>query len=138
VEGIRDILNSQTVMTNVTYNAIFSTVEEYYKAVMSAQQLKRFEWPRHHGDFFPYYQNSMTNIWSGFFSSRSNFKRSVKRLSSLVHASDNYMTIEHLKDRNDSALRGKVNILSRGNELLAEMMHHDTITGTSPNNEISH
>ena len=91
-------------MSNVSYNAVFSTVEDYYTSVMKEQQKKGFEWPKHQSDFFPYYQNSFTHIWAGYFTSRSNFKQSIKRFSSIVHATDNYMVLEYLKARNDSGL----------------------------------
>jgi hypothetical protein len=48
-----------------------STVEEYFAALRETET----EWPTYDGDFFPYNGQYAGHYWTGYFSSRPNYKR---------------------------------------------------------------
>ena len=63
---------------------VFSTVQEYYEAVIKEQKVQSFVWPTYDGDFFPYDGNGVGHVWSGFYTSRPNFKKQIREFASFA------------------------------------------------------
>lgn len=112
-----------------------STVEEYFTALRKTALKKNIEWQVHDGDFFPYNGIYGGHYWTGYFSSRQNFKRLIRSYTGLTQHVDTLVGLETLinKTIDQSALKGfsreRVNKII---QKVGELSHHDTITGTSP------
>jgi hypothetical protein len=62
----------------------YSTAAEYLKAVQEeAAKTEGFEWPKYHGDFFPLTSNYPAHTWSGYYTSRPNFKYLIRQFSAI-------------------------------------------------------
>ena len=64
------------------FNLIYSTPSQYIDAVAKY----KVEWPTKYDDMFPYSDNEVS-YWTGYFTSRPNFKQQIRRASSHFHAS---------------------------------------------------
>ena len=71
----------ESVDSKVKLKFIYSTVDEYYQAIQRDKIKKGFYWPVYNGDFFPYNGNFNLHYWTGFYSSRPNFKSLIRRFS---------------------------------------------------------
>jgi lysosomal alpha-mannosidase len=60
------------------FKFVYSTVQEYVDAVKAEQRAKSFEWPVYEGDFYPLTGNFPGHTWSGYYTSRPNFKRFIR------------------------------------------------------------
>lgn len=60
------------------FRFFYSTVDEYFLALKKAQEKKQFKWPSHSGDFFPYNGVYAGSYWSGYYTSRPNFKKLIR------------------------------------------------------------
>lgn len=60
-----------------------STPNEYVQALKSKNQFANLA--VYKGDFYPYIEGE-NSVWSGFFSSRADFKKEIKVASTLEHA----------------------------------------------------
>ncbi|CDW91487.1 glycosyl hydrolases family 38 protein [Stylonychia lemnae] len=135
IEKIIRILKSTYIGSDLKF--YYSTVQEYYNAVQQRKKEMNFEWPIYKDDFLPYNGNFPQHYWTGFFSSRPGFKKLIKDYSSIAHSSLNMYTSDILTS--NYSLNLKSNYPSIAFEVkdmlrnLAIMVHHDTITGTSPN-----
>ena len=56
----------------------FSTVDEYFTALWKSKEQYKIEFPTHSGDFIPYNGVYVGTYWTGYFTSRPNFKRLVR------------------------------------------------------------
>jgi alpha-mannosidase len=56
----------------------YSTVDEYFKALNSKAESMNITWPQHKGDFFPYLGVHPGSYWSGYYTSRPNFKKMIR------------------------------------------------------------
>jgi len=126
-----------TVTTEKPIKFRFSTVEEYYQAIhrpatqaksTSQDELKVVEWPVYTGDFFPY-SSQAYHYWTGYYSSRPNFKRYVRQFTALASASSTLFAVDAIAK--GTALENAL-ALKNMLETSSVLMHHDTITGTSP------
>lgn len=62
----------------------YSTVQEYITTVQSeANKLNSFKWPEYYGDFLPITSNFPGSTWSGYFTSRPNFKKLIRQFSAI-------------------------------------------------------
>jgi hypothetical protein len=86
------------------------------------------QFPVFRGDFFPY-QNDLDQYWSGYYTSRPNFKRLIRHLSNVAHTSTTLYSLAKLRNFNTSV--DLVSLSDKLVETVGLMMHHDTITGTS-------
>ena len=60
------------------FKFIYSTVQEYVDSVQSEKKKLAFDWPKFSGDFFPMNGNYPGHYWTGYFTSRANFKRLIR------------------------------------------------------------
>jgi hypothetical protein len=118
----------------------YSTVDEYFAAVFKRQREANFTWPVYTSDFFPYNGYHMAHFWTGYFTSRPHFKKMVRDFTAQTHASDTYYSLQLIqkmnsgsKDEIDSFKQSHAQVVKVINELVGTNIHHDTITGTSPN-----
>lgn len=75
---------------------IYSTPKRFVDAVRA----ENVEWPAYRADFFPYQQTDRyLNFWSGFYSTRPNFKVQVKEASKLYHASARAFALQVIDER---------------------------------------
>lgn len=72
----------------------FSTVDQYFKAIFKKQKEMNFEWPVYTNDFFPYNGYHVAHQWTGYFTSRPNFKKLVRDFTALTQISDTYYGFE--------------------------------------------
>ena len=121
----------------------YSTLAEYVSAV-KAENKETYEKEnkikleiKKVDDFFPYI-DEYNLVWTGYFTSRPNFKRYFRHLTSFVNAASQLSTSKLIKRespyKNDADWNFTQSILAARrvtDEQLAIMMHHDAITGTS-------
>ncbi|KAI3646508.1 hypothetical protein MP228_009436 [Amoeboaphelidium protococcarum] len=99
----------------------WSILREYFEAI-AAEQLT---YTRYKGDFFPYADNELS-YWSGYFTSKPALKRSVQE-AELRYKPAQILQLQGL-------LRGrdlKKKALLQFRQSIAEVQHHDGITGTA-------
>ena len=106
---------------------------------MKKQEELKFEWPVYRGDFFPYNGFHIAHFWTGYFTSRPNFKKLIRDFTALTQISDTFYALEILQKfkYNNGTINMIYNqshsvIVKAMNELVGTSIHHDTITGTSP------
>jgi hypothetical protein len=66
------------------------------EAVHAAQKKMKFEWPVYHGDFFPLTGNFPGHTWSGYFTSRPNFKSLIRSFTAISQFSTTYYSLLNL------------------------------------------
>jgi hypothetical protein len=117
----------------------YSTVSEYFEAVKKEMQAStKLQWPTFRGDFFPYNGIHPGSYWSGYYTSRPNFKKLIRDFTSISSSLNNLLGFQTLVNRTLTAPgasttvtgfnRNKMNEFS---QKIGELTHHDTITGTS-------
>ena len=94
IEDIVKLINNQT--NGQKFKFIYSTAHEYVDAVKKEQERLKFEWPVFHGDFYPLNGNYPGHYWTGYFTSRPNFKRSIRELSGLAYASNTLYALDYI------------------------------------------
>lgn len=106
-----------------------STPSEYI-AALKKEDLK---WPiKDGGDFFPYGSDSLNNYWSGYFTSRPDFKKNIKDASAALHASNKAFATKVISQKTTD--KEVSNIMEAQDTFLDAMgitQHHDAITGTA-------
>jgi len=85
----------------------------------------------------------MAHYWTGFYTSRPNFKKLIRDFTAATLEDDSFFSLEYMYyvyNKNKSELYSFEQIHSKTikmmNELVATSTHHDTITGTSPSHVI--
>eukprot|EP00347_Sterkiella_histriomuscorum_P020142 403338949 len=138
VDGLRNIINGN--MQGFKVYAFYSTVQNYYESAQKSILRMNKQWPVASKDFFPLNSHFPGHYWSGYFSSRPNFKSQIQELASNNLASDQLYIIDYLRNRKDLKVFDSqqlyINSVDSLNQGLATQIHHDTITGTSPNDVI--
>ena len=81
IEGIARIVNNHK--DGAKFKFVYSTAQEYVDAVRNDQEEMDIEWPTYTGDFFPLTGNFPGHTWSGYFSSRPNFKKLIREFSAV-------------------------------------------------------
>ena len=76
-------------------------------------------------------QQYQDSFWTGYYTSRPNFKKFIRDLSSITFTSNSIYSLEWFKDDSLFSISDLVDLSQTMSELLGVMMHHDTITGTS-------
>lgn len=81
----------------------------------------------------------MGHYWTGYFTSRPNFKKLIRDYTAQTQSDDTFFGLEYLqkaykKNQTDITLFNMTHAktIKLMNELVATSTHHDTITGTSP------
>ncbi|KAI7740716.1 hypothetical protein M8C21_023527, partial [Ambrosia artemisiifolia] len=98
-------------------NALYSTPSIYTDAKYAANET----WPLKTDDFFPY-ADKVNTYWTGYFTSRPNFKGYVRAMSGYYLAA---RQLEFYKGRNSSG--PNTDVLA---DALAIAQHHDAVSGT--------
>ena len=80
----------------------YSTADEYFRAIQDSKKKKGFDWPTFTGDFFPYHGIYPGSYWSGYYTSRPNFKRLIRDYTGAVHALDNLISAETIRNRTNA------------------------------------
>jgi hypothetical protein len=83
----------------------------------------------HRDDSFPYAMNT-NQYWSGFYSTRPQFKRLVKFTSTRFHSSLMMSSLEAIK-KDSPHMLFVINQQAKILDQLGTIQHHDSITGTS-------
>lgn len=117
----------------------FSTVDDYMRAAWGSPVPLDSSWPSYSGDFFPLNGYHKAHYWTGYYSSRPNFKKLIRDFTGIVEASDTIYGLELLRQMlvgggvatpNYKVLTGQD--IMYINNLVGTSIHHDTLTGTSP------
>ena len=90
-------------------------------------------WPTYDKDFFPYYTGteSYNKFWSGFYTTRPNFKLQIKQASGVFNAASGALAKMFLKpDVSEFELVAAEAALGSTEDWLSVLQHHDAITGT--------
>ena len=112
----------------------YSTVQEYITAVQAEGKTKGIAWPEYNGDFLPITSNFPGHIWSGYFTSRPNFKQLIRQFSSVSQVSQTFYGLQMLDRLRTKTTPGSIrlkNLITELKKEAAKIIHHDTITGTS-------
>ena len=93
--------NNSVYQVNSTYSAKFivkySRVNEYMKLAKEEISYKGIQLPVHTYDFFPYDgQYEGGHYWTGYFTSRSNLKMYIRKLSAQAALTDTLYTLQSL------------------------------------------
>ena len=98
----------------------YSTPNNYIDAIYELEE----EWPTKYDDFIPH-SDGPDAYWTGFYTSRANFKSYVRQASSDFNSHSYYLALDNLVNDAD--------IFESHQELFEQMglvQHHDAITGT--------
>ena len=110
----------------------YSTAHNYLQALKRHEQKNDVEWPVYKGDFLPLNSNHPAHFWTGYFSSRPNFKRLLREASGTAMASNTLYSLDYLREGEKSqSFQFYKGVIPRLKETVATMVHHDTITGSS-------
>lgn len=58
-----------------------------------------FTWPVVDRDFFPYNGYHVAHFWTGYYTSRPNFKKLIRDFTGLVQASDTFYALDLMEKR---------------------------------------
>ena len=99
----------------------YSTLSEYFDAVAK----QNIEYSVYQGDFFPYADNQ-NSYWSGYFTSKPVLKR-------VARDAENWLRLAEIKNLQLKFVGGKneESVLDPLRKAVAEVQHHDGITGTA-------
>ena len=111
------------------FKFVYSTVEEYYQAAIKEIQEKNITLAEYHDDFLPLQMEQEESFWSGYYTSRPNFKKMIREYSSLTQASNTLFSLDRF--RADPMIQAEEALEEELMEAYSLNMHHDTITGTS-------
>lgn len=78
-------------------------------------------------DFLPYADDSKS-YWTGFYTSRPNFKETVREASRTFQAANHHLTLAALNP--ESLINNQVYKQKKMTEAIAMSQHHEVITGT--------
>ena len=78
-------------------NIFYSTVDNYFQSVKKEQERLKFDWPVYTGDFFPYNGYHVAHYWTGYFTSRPNFKKLIRDFTGHTLASDTFFALEYMQ-----------------------------------------
>ena len=109
------------------YNFMYSTPSQYIDAVNKYN----VTWPTKYDDGFPY-SDKANSYWTGYFTSRPNFKQYVRRASQSFRASGSLFAqrvIAH--DLREKELNDIILANYALQDPLAIAQHHDAVSGTS-------
>jgi hypothetical protein len=109
--------------------ARYSTLEDYVKSVNSELKSKLKTLPVYKGDFFPIQMQHSGSYWTGYFTTRPNFKKFVRQFSGLALSSASLYAFDLLRDK--AQLQAYSTMTTELLRNYALTGHHDTITGTS-------
>ena len=76
-----------------------STVDEYFQALKKTAAKKKVTWQSYSGDFFPYNGIYGGHYWTGYFSSRSNYKRLIRTFTGIAQLTDTLIGVDTLRNR---------------------------------------
>ena len=115
---------------NETYDDItllYSTPSEYINA-LKAEDIK---WPVRYDDMFPY-ADQTDDYWTGYFTSRADYKKQDRQVAANFHASSKIYAQKLIEEGVDeeTVKTIKENKYAMLNAL-GIMQHHDAITGTA-------
>ena len=109
------------------YEFIYSTPSIYTRAV--AKNNKDLQFPTKYDDLLPLFSDP-GNAWTGFFTSRANYKDYERKTSRLSHAAQQLYAEELVREDNAQMVKES---LMANYEMLNSIginQHHDAITGT--------
>jgi lysosomal alpha-mannosidase len=94
------------------------------------------QWPIYRGDFFPYNGVHIGSYWSGYYTSRPNFKKFIRDYTGVSQSLENLIGFETMVNRTLNGNSKDVigfnrNKINSWVQKVGELTHHDTITGTS-------
>jgi hypothetical protein len=106
---------------------IYSTPSIYIDAIKD----QKVEWPTKYSDMFPY-KDSKKMYWTGYYTSRPQLKKAIRKLSDIYHSSQKLFSMVGISQ--DEFQLEIDTLLSQSEGLertLGDLQHHDAITGTS-------
>ena len=112
--------------TNI--NIFYSTPQKYFDAVQGEAKMEGINWEEYDADFFPYMSQDELQYWTGYFTTRPDFKAEINFYESLAYSSSFLYSMEFMRDPSKQEFFDQSSYLMSN---LSMMMHHDTITGTS-------
>ncbi|CAF0836527.1 unnamed protein product [Didymodactylos carnosus] len=128
------LFNYMNNRTDWHVDAQYGTLSNYFEQLQLSK--KKTEFPSYAGDFFTYADRN-DHYWSGYYTSRSFFKRldriveSYLRATEILFAVVNLKTSEHKIDEEHFPKDRFYTMLSTARRNLALFQHHDGITGTA-------
>ncbi|CDW76004.1 lysosomal alpha-mannosidase [Stylonychia lemnae] len=117
------------------FDMFYSTVDQYMQDVASEIETYNIQLKEYKQDFFPLLMQYKLHYWSGYFTSRPNFKEISRDLSYNAYQSLTFYSQYLIKD-----LESKISFQDISNLLqdrVSVIQHHDTITGTSRQNVVN-
>ncbi|XP_064458721.1 lysosomal alpha-mannosidase-like [Ornithodoros turicata] len=114
LDNLIRFVNAQQV-NGSRVHVLYSTPSCYLKALLDSDM----RWPEYDDDFFPYADRADA-YWTGYFTSRPNFKFFARQANGFLAACKQLKVIGNVTD-------GDVETLSKA---LGVLQHHDAISGT--------
>ena len=91
------VISSVTTLNENKYTFKYSTVSDYITAISTEIEEDSLELETYTGDFMPIFDSSLSAYYSGFFSSRPNFKKLIKSYNSLVYTSNSLFSLHYFR-----------------------------------------
>jgi hypothetical protein len=110
---------------------IYSTPATFVDALRKEE----IAWPTYSGDLFPYFDDTpfytYNRFWSGYYTTRPNFKVQIRQASGVFHAASSALAKTVLKpDISEEEVAAVEAALSPAEDWVGVLQHHDAITGT--------
>ncbi|CAF1076270.1 unnamed protein product [Didymodactylos carnosus] len=134
------LFNYMNRRSDWSVDAQFGTLNDYFEQLQLAK--KKEEFPSYAGDFFTYADRN-DHYWSGYYTSRSFFKRldriveSYLRATEILFSNINLKISKHKIDQERFPMDKFYTILSTARRNLALFQHHDGITGTAKDHVVN-
>lgn len=127
IDAVKDYCN-RVYGEDFNVEFIYSTPGMYVDALRA----ENIAWPTYSGDFHNYFDKDNYNrFWSGFYSTRPNFKVQAREASGLFHAASAAVAKSVLRPgTTDQDVKDLTDALHPAEDQLAVFQHHDAITGT--------
>ena len=122
------LLSANQIGGSKKYKFMYSTVDTYYQAI------REHTFSIESVDFFPYNGNFNLHYWTGFYTSRPEFKRLIRSFTQHSQLAVTDYSLELLMKGGKSGFQDyrEAHLVQEMMQMGASLMHHDTITGTSP------
>ena len=95
--ALMDVIIDSVEHQSSLFKFKYSTVKQYVDAAKSEMKEKNVKLQTYENDFFPVYETWKDVHWTGYYSSRPNFKKFIRELGSVAYESASLYALDMFK-----------------------------------------